>query len=488
MAVLSAAAFAWLAARHLDAPGLYYDEAHQVPAVFAWLGGPPGHFCRVSLGGGPWLTMPYSGAIKSAAFALLLQVSGAEFSVGAWRAFGIALVVGGWIGCVAAVGVRWGAVAQAALAALLLTDVTVLLTTRHDWGPTALALLLRCAFLAVWVRADRVSGPAAFALGAITGVAIFEKLSSVVLLGPLAIALVGAPWRHVALAVLGLGCGALSLALVNAASWLAGDGLISLSAMVETRPRVSWPTFTGAVLSLGQGDGVRRWVLDLPVPRPFVWAELLLMAALLALAATDRRARRPLLAYGIAIAALLLLPRRTQEHHWIIGTPFQYVAIAIVVAHGGARRGPARLLLALLLLLRMPGVLATEAAIGAHRTSARFDPEYTRVARALAQHEEALLVAATWGIGNQIVAHGGAPRLIEPIYNDRAVDAFAHTLAASDVPVVYLAVVPQVAHLFPARTARIVAMLEQDARWREVDPEPELRHGTTVRVRRFIRR
>ena len=38
-------------------------------------------------GGGPWLTMPYGGAIKSAAFALLLHGTDAEFSVVAWRGF-----------------------------------------------------------------------------------------------------------------------------------------------------------------------------------------------------------------------------------------------------------------------------------------------------------------------------------------------------------------------------------------------------------------
>src|SRR6185503_2675128 len=38
MAVLSAAVFAGMAGRNLEGPGLYYDEAHPVPAAFAWLG------------------------------------------------------------------------------------------------------------------------------------------------------------------------------------------------------------------------------------------------------------------------------------------------------------------------------------------------------------------------------------------------------------------------------------------------------------------
>jgi hypothetical protein len=149
IAVLSAAAFAGMAGYRLDAPGLYCDEAHQVPAVFAWLGEPPGNFCQAIVGGVPWLTMTYSGAIKSALFAAVLEVSGARFSVLLWRWFGIALVAAAWVWCCAVVGARWGPAAQVAFAALLLTDTTVLLTTRHDWGPTALALALRCAFLAL---------------------------------------------------------------------------------------------------------------------------------------------------------------------------------------------------------------------------------------------------------------------------------------------------------------------------------------------------
>jgi hypothetical protein len=202
-----------------------------------------------------------------------MEVTGANFSVAAWRWFGVMLVVVGWIWCCAVIGVRWGPMAQLAFAALLLTDTTVLLTTRHDWGPTALALSLRCAFLAVWLRTDARGAGAAFTLGFIVGLSVFEKLSSIVLIAPFAVAMAGLPRAHLAKGLLGLCVGALPLAVVNLATWSSSGGFISLSNLADERA-TSPLRYVWNFLSLGQGDWVRHWVLDLPLARPLVLGEL----------------------------------------------------------------------------------------------------------------------------------------------------------------------------------------------------------------------
>jgi hypothetical protein len=486
IAVLSAAAFAAVASLRLADPGLYYDEVHQVPAVFAWQGAPPGNFCKAVIGGVPWLTMTYSGAAKSALFALWLDATGSEFSVLAWRWCGIALVVAGWVWCCAAVGLRWGAVAQLAFAALLLTDATVLLTARHDWGPTGLAFALRCAFLAVWLRRDRPSAAAAFALGAIVGFALYEKLSNVVLLPALAIALYGVPRRRIILALVGLAVGALPLAVVNATTWSYGQGLISLTSPRDLG-RKSWVVIAGNYLTLAQGGWVRRWVLDLPVPRPLLAAEALLMAAAVILGCVRRASRRFMLAYVAVLLVWLSLPVSTGAHHWITGTPFQYAALAALFAAPGRRPVPARLLLALLVLLRLPMFTDTMAAIAANRTAARFAPGPTRVAQRLAR-EDAAVVAATWGIGNQIAAFaGGRPdTLYEPIYHDGAVHRFRAIAPGIPRQVLYLVIMPAAADIFPQRSERIVAAVTSDPRWREVAVDPALTDPALI-VRKFIR-
>ncbi|MBX3026934.1 hypothetical protein KF840_18660 [bacterium] len=488
IAVASSALFAALAGHQLAAPGLYYDEAHQVPAVFAWLGGRPGHFCRAVLGGVPWMTMSYSGAVKSALFALVLEASGWSFTVAAWRWFGVAFVVAGWIWCGSAVGRRWGGVAALVFAALLLTDVTLLLTTRHDWGPTALAFALRCAFIAVWLRNDRPTPAAAVALGAIVGFALYEKLSNVVLLPALAIALAGAPRRQLALAVLGLALGGAPLAIVNAVTWWQGEGPISLSDLTDPTARPWWQIL-GHYLSLGQGDWVRRWVLDLPAPRPLIGSEALLTLVAIGVGCARRASRRFMLAYVAILVVLLLLPRRTGAHHWIAGTPFQYVALAVLAAGPARRWGAARMLVALLVLLRLPTLVTTMTAIADHRTAPRFDPAQTRAAQWLAAQPDAMVVAATWGIGNQIVAFANGRRdaFYEPIYDDREVDAFLDALAHSDRTTLYVATVPSMTPLFAPRTARILAAIAGDGRWREAPLEPPPANPAIVMVRKLVR-
>jgi hypothetical protein len=489
MAVASAAVFVIMAGRELDAPGLYYDEVSQALASFPWLGREPaGHFRLAPIGGVPWLTMTYQGALKAPFFALAMGVNDAQFSVALWRWFGIAVVVAGWVWCCATVGTRWGFVGQLAFTALLLTDTTLLLTTRHDWGPTVVALSLRCAFLAVWLRTPALSARAAFGLGLIAGLAIFEKLSSVVLLAPLALALLGAPRQQVAFGLLGLCLGALPLAVINAHTWLDGGVLISLVAFTDTRPE-SWSQFAWDFLSLGQGDWVRRWILDLTCDRRLLWGEMILVLVLAALGCVQRDSRRLMVAYLAIGAGLLLLPRRTQAHHWIVGTPFHYAAIAVLVTAAGRVKVPARIALVLLLVLRLPVVSETASAIGANRTAPRFDPAQTRVAEFLAAQTQAIVVASTWGIANQVAlfAQGRTDAVYEPIYNDRDVDAFIHALAHTERRVLYVAAVPSQAHLFPSRTARVLAAIERDGRWQETAVEADMKKLSYVLVRKFTR-
>src|SRR5207249_8845086 len=92
-------------------------------------------------------------------------------------------------------------------------------------------------------------------------------------------------------------------------------------------------------LSLGAGELARSAVLGEGTNSFFVAAEAGVMTALLlviAAAVLHLPAHRLLhlaglmtISYGLIGIALLLLPRSTYFHHWIIGTPFQYCAIAL---------------------------------------------------------------------------------------------------------------------------------------------------------------
>src|SRR5262245_28431745 len=187
--------FVWLSTVRLNAQGLYYDELHQAPAAFAYMGRTVPFYAGGTIGNNlvsvplphslrilPLLNTPYSGAIKSAAYGLYLRLVGSEFTVVSWRLTGILMVA---IGLGTFLWLAQRAVSTWRLAlvvALLLTDVTVILASRHDWGPVALALALRLVLIGAWLRGAASSAPPlanSFFLGLIVGVAVFEKLSSV---------------------------------------------------------------------------------------------------------------------------------------------------------------------------------------------------------------------------------------------------------------------------------------------------------------------
>ncbi|MCA1553441.1 MAG: glycosyltransferase, partial [Chloroflexi bacterium] len=120
----------------------------------------------------------------------------------------------------------------------------------NDWGPTALALLLRLLFLATWLaremRPSR-SGLKSFVLGLLVGVAIFEKLSSLVLLVPLALmSFVGVRQdarinRRAVL--LGLPAGCAPLVLTNATGlhhWIIGTPFQYTALVLLRAPGLFW--------------------------------------------------------------------------------------------------------------------------------------------------------------------------------------------------------------------------------------------------------
>src|SRR5262249_10528556 len=147
---VSALLFVALTTVHLDDPGVYYDELHQATAAFYYLGHKPTMFSW-EVHGVPILNMSYSGAVKSTLYGLYLRYVEPRFTVYSWRLFGVIFVAAAILAFYVIAGHLLPLSGGLVFAFLLLSDVTVLLTTRHDWGPTALALALRLVFLAIWL-------------------------------------------------------------------------------------------------------------------------------------------------------------------------------------------------------------------------------------------------------------------------------------------------------------------------------------------------
>src|SRR4029453_14398754 len=92
-------------------------------------------------------------------------------------------------------------------------------------------------------------------------------------------------------------------------------------------------------LTLGNGTLIRLFILDATGPK-LQAIEGLLMSGLFFLMVVGfglsrRRAKLfrmafiMLLCYAVIGISLYFFPRRTQTYHWLLGTPFQYAALAL---------------------------------------------------------------------------------------------------------------------------------------------------------------
>ena len=353
LSVIAAALFIALCSVNLTAQGLHYDEVHQAPAAFAWLGRTPDMFNPLPMGNVPLLNISYSGAIKSHLYGAYLRFVSPHFTVRSWRMLGIGLAAAGLLifGLIAGPAMPSGSLILFLL--MIVTDATVILTSRHDWGPTALALLLRLVFVGVWVNRETGDGGIArrnAIMGALVGITIYEKLSSAVMLPVLLIvSLISVrpmSRRDRLASLIGLAAGLLPLLVVNIWSLASGRGLISLASVSGHQSgitAVDAARYAFRWLSLGQGRVVSHWILGSPSSGRMLatFEALLLLAMLIGVPVLWRRRRgnphlrmaSVMVACYVAVAlGVFLLPRTTGAHHWILGTPFQYAAVAFLTA------------------------------------------------------------------------------------------------------------------------------------------------------------
>jgi hypothetical protein len=273
---------------------------------------------------------------------------------------------------------------------------------------------------------------------------------------------------------------------------------------------LSAPHLAYELLALGSGERVRKLVLGLSAPPWIEIGDAVLLAALLFLVLflslrrggpgelAIRRAGIALAAWAAVGVALWAMPRATGPHHWILATPFQYVAIALALralppreTNGGRRiaRITLTMLAALWLGLRLASLGSLENALRHGSASEAWDPSLAELGRfAARQASETLFVATDWGVGNQILCfNDGKPgRVVEPFWDDRGLAAPEIAAAIEGARTLYLVRLRRGTGLFPA-TARIEREIAADASWREVVPEAETSGWKAISLRKYIR-
>lgn len=522
-AVLAAALFVVLGSVSLGKQGPYYDELHQAAGAFTWTGVEPAMFCRVSIDGWCVLNLSYSAAIKTNLYGAYLRLTGASFELKTWRRLGLWSVAVGLAGFGLLASGTLGPAAMAVACLFVALDTSVLLMSRFDWGPVALGTALRLLALGAWLSmrpGDAGANRARFTFGLLCGVAAFEKLSAAVLL-PLAPALMfldaraGERVRAAAATVSGIAVGLLPLLTLNVRSLLHGDGLVSLADVAPVIER-SWAgleVLFGEYLKLGQGGAARGFTLAAGTdPRLDVTeATMMIVTSMLVLAigtgaATSgsvalRRGALCMLAYWSIGLEIFFLPRETWAHHWIVGTPFPYVGLALCLQGLVTRelRWP-RLALRtavlvgavamLWLVSRLPTMVRTIAAVRSDTAGLGFDPAFDALGRFGARKSsDAVFVASTWGVASQIYSYaGGKPGIVREVfwsYRDADdVDRIWRESGKRELWVV------QARLRLPANldvATRLDADMMADPRWHPIDTPEDFRDSSRVVVRGFVR-
>lgn len=509
--LLGALVFAAVAGLRLTAQGPYYDELQYACPAFAWTGHRVELFAPVTLAGIPLMTMPYVAAVKAVPYGIAMAVSGTNFSLATWRCYGVLLAACGIVLLGTAATRRLSLASGALFTVLLVTDATLLLAARHDYGPAAFGFLLRATFIALWLRSlDRDPGRprTAFLLALVAGLATYEKVVSVVLAVPLtAIVLADRERRRsrTVAALAGFALGVAPLVLANVLSAVRDGSPLILRSLGAggPQPEIGALRHAAAYLSLGAGHQLRRFVLGVDWPLVATAVELVLAVAALALATRHLQRAEPgphrragLVAVGsyLIIGVLLwLMPRVTWAHNWLVGTPFNALAIAVAVAVSSRSRSDRRpralpFVVGAWLVVRLVFLGATAVDLGRGRTSSRFDPSLAAVAEFAAAHaDDAVFVASTWGVATQIycVAQGREGLVYEPFWHDDAgarVEALRNRLAGRTLYLVRLRVPLGVR---PAATAAVESALEDPSAWRELPADRSLAGLAAVEVRAF---
>jgi hypothetical protein len=459
LAALAGAAFLILNTVHLGGQGLYYDEVFQAIGSFAYIGRPAQGFSTLEVQGIPLMNMNYIGAIKTALYGLYLRLWDASFSVTSWRLVGIlsvslALFAFGWI-----TRKKVSLPILLCFYLLILTDITVLLTTRFDWGPVALSLSFRLVMIATWLNgelSDRFPSLNTFFIGAILGISIFEKLSAFVLVVPalLMVFSSGQRWniKHVSMFLLGGLAGTVPLILANLISYNRSHTFISLQNQAiysfKTRSLPNFVQFLREYVSLGAGGRVAAFILGIrqAVPADVEMTLLLLLLVVIVLAGirrVERDLRLPvvmLLCYFFVALGLYFLPTETWAHHWVIGTPFQYAAIALFIpviqntSYSKERlflKAVFVLVLVVFGLSRLSGLTTLEQAYGRDDTSTAWSPSLTRLGNFAAEKSnEAIFVTGDWGVANQMISFvNGRPKIVySMIWTSENIDTIVKTV------------------------------------------------------------
>jgi hypothetical protein len=471
--------------------------------------------------------MSYSGAIKSNIYGMYLFFSGQEFSVLSWRLTGVLIVGLSLFLFGKMIGKILPKYSLALFYLLFLSDISILFMVRYDWGPVALALSLRLLFIAFWIKGDysgdRPTKMNSLLLGLIAGVSVYEKLSSIVLIIPLIYILLFNKHRrnlkHLSYASFGYVIGCLPLIALNIYIFLTRNVLLSWKQVNSTSSHFNIPDFIDyfiKYISLGGGTLVKSWITGVKIQVLTNNFETILMISLLLFSTVLFLFYRfkgkfsslfwiSLLSYFTLCIAVFLLPHpRKWVHHWIIGTPFQYIALScafavslnenakLILSDLDIRRKLFLAIFVIFFTFRLYSLFSTEKNFSEGYASVKWSPELTRLGEFAAKHQnDALFIAADWGVATQIYCLGdGKTKIYEIFWPHGPVVpvnvSLTEIINNNNLNCVYIVLLEPPRNVNPLRTSEVLPAMKSLYGWKETDIEDEVKFKN-ICIHKFVK-
>lgn len=500
--------------------GLYYDELHQATASFMYTGSPPPKKFAICFSGIPVMNMNYSGAIKTGLYGAYMRWCGSEFSVVSWRLVGILFVSCGLFLFCVITRQQQSLISLTVFFILFFTDINILLNTRHDWGPVALATLLRLLFISLWIRGETTEKPSyvnTFFVGVLVGFSIFEKLSSATLILPLLLMLLLGNrkllFRHLIPCFVGCFFGSMPLIFINIFTYIKFGYIVSLydiSAAYYNKSVTDFFRMLYDYLSLSSGVLVNDFILGSYLSASRILETILITSLLLVIAIWGIRSRVKnsigniviisVLSYGFIFIGIYLLPQSKWFHHWIIGTPFQYVAISLMFLsfetmkeHNDPFKEYLKKIFVILTIIligsRIIGFISLEKSLIKKSSSIHWDPSFTLIGYFAKTHaEQATFIAADWGVATQIycLANGQEKIVYELFWDYKGKSDLKYVAKNSGKNIIYIVFKKPPSYVNLQNTNRILEDCQKMEGWQEVPPDKEIKNLKALDIKKFI--
>jgi hypothetical protein len=205
------------------------------------------------------------------------------------------------------------------------------------------------------------------------------------------------------------------------------------------------------------------------------------------------------LTYVLIAAGLFLLPRPTYVHHWVIGTPFQYCAIALasialekMIERKISRAWTCRLVLVIAVMLligtRLLNLIPVEMSLAAGKSSPGFDAGFSRLAEFAGKSSDAFFIAADWGTATQIYcgSDGDDEAVGEPFWNPDPVETALAMARSTKKNVLYI-VMSGLDQPWNQSSSRILNAMRELSGWHEVPMDSALTNRGPVEMHKFHR-